>query len=756
MCLYLWVINCLYRYVHKKFSQQYKATIGADFVIKELQIDDRLVTLQIWDTAGQERFQSLGVAFYRGADCCVLVYDVNVMRSFDNLDNWHEEFLKQASPPDPKTFPFILLGNKIDIDGGNSRVVSEKKAKEWCSSKGIPYFETSAKEDINVDAAFLSIAKTALANEHEQDIYFQGIPEAVSETEQRGAKWQSNQKAFYPLLPQARRVYLGFRPLCSTIATPAANAEEALQPIKHSILLERLRLRHLKESVKPTLEPRKLARQQAFKADDDEGVKKSKKKAVASSFEELGLTEEVMGALGEMGISEPTEIQSIGIPQCLRVQGSWVHIRVLGRLLLICCPLFSLGARAVVLCPTRELCEQVFRVAKSISHHARFRSTMVSGGGRLRPKVLQHIEEGNMVYGDIRYLVLDEADTMFDRGFGPDIRKFLAPLKNRASKSGDEGFQTILVNATMTKAVQKLVDEEFQGIEHLRTSTLHKKIASARHDFIKLSGSENKLEALLQVLEPSLAKGNRVMVFCNTLNSSRAVDHFLNETQISTVNYHGEVPAEQRVENLAKFKSNEGDCPTLVCTDLAARGLDLDVDHVIMFDFPKNSIDYLHRTGRTARMGAKGKVTSLVAKRDLLLATCIEEAIKKNESLESLSVDSIKRDNARSRITEQKDKREKSVKVSNSKGKAKASIGKPSSVTRKKIDSKRSTGTKFGKLPSKSKPKIAIKVTKKTSSSAGKRQVDSRSSSVSTKKLNVVGFRGKSSLSSKNARVKAP
>ncbi|XP_022894313.1 ras-related protein Rab7-like isoform X2 [Olea europaea var. sylvestris] len=83
-------------YVHKKFSHQYKATIGADFVTKELQIDDRLVTLQIWDTAGQERFRSLGVAFYRGADCCVLVYDVNVLRSFDTLDNWHEYFLKQV------------------------------------------------------------------------------------------------------------------------------------------------------------------------------------------------------------------------------------------------------------------------------------------------------------------------------------------------------------------------------------------------------------------------------------------------------------------------------------------------------------------------------------------------------------------------------------------------------------------------------------------------------------------------------------
>ncbi|TVU35321.1 hypothetical protein EJB05_17206 [Eragrostis curvula] len=174
------------RYVHKKFSQQYKATIGADFVTKEVLIEDRLVTLQIWDTAGQERFQSLGVAFYRGADCCVLVYDVNNNRSFDTLNTWHDEFLNQASPSDPKTFPFILLGNKIDVDGGKSRVVSEKKAMEWCASKGsIPYYETSAKEDFNVDNAFLSVAKLALEHERDQDIYFQTVVDPVPETEQR-------------------------------------------------------------------------------------------------------------------------------------------------------------------------------------------------------------------------------------------------------------------------------------------------------------------------------------------------------------------------------------------------------------------------------------------------------------------------------------------------------------------------------------------------------------------------------------------
>ncbi|KAF2293126.1 hypothetical protein GH714_037397 [Hevea brasiliensis] len=171
LAMHLSIFNCLFRYVYKKFSQQYKATIGADFVTKELQVDDKLVTLQIWDTAGQERFQSLGAAFYRGADCCVLVYDVNVLKSFEILNNWHEEFLKQADPVDPDKFPFMLLGNKIDVDGGNNRAVSERKALDWCASKGnIPYFETSAKEDYNIDEAFLCVAKIALVSEHELDM----------------------------------------------------------------------------------------------------------------------------------------------------------------------------------------------------------------------------------------------------------------------------------------------------------------------------------------------------------------------------------------------------------------------------------------------------------------------------------------------------------------------------------------------------------------------------------------------------------
>ncbi|KAL5228180.1 hypothetical protein ABZP36_016445 [Zizania latifolia] len=574
----------------------------------------------------------------------------------------------------------------------------------------------------------------------------------------------------------------------ATSPSPAVTAPAPAPPpsSRHELLLERLRLRHLKDSSSaPPRPPRERGR-----GGGERGAPQHvqhKRVEVVDSFEELGLGEEVMPALGEMGISKPTEIQCVGVPAVLAgtsvVLGSHTGS---GKTLAYLLPLVQLlrhdeamlgmsmkprRPRAVVLCPTRELTEQVFRVAKSISHHARFRSTMVSGGSRIRPqedslnmpvdmvvgtpgRILDHVKDSNMVYGDIKYLVLDEADTMFDQGFGPDIRKFLAPLKNRAAKPGDQGFQTVLVTATMTKAVQKLIDEEFEGIVHLRTSTFQKRVATARHDFIKLSGSENKLEALLQVLEPSLAKGNKVMVFCNTLNSSRAVDHFLTENQMSTVNYHGEVPAEERVENLNKFRNEEGDCPTLVCTDLAARGLDLDVDHVIMFDFPSNSIDYLHRTGRTARMGAKGKVTSLVAKKEVTLATRIEEAIKRNESLEAVTTSNVRRVATSPHHANTKGRTSGALKVANQKGRRGIALStksprvvKDTSSSRKrspiKSQPKSKSSTSAGKSKSvRSANKSSPKVTK------SRPRADGRKGDALNKggtKLSVVGFRGRSS-----------
>ena len=95
----------------------------ADLDDVSLCINLNFFTPQIWDTAGQERFQSLGVAFYRGADCCVLVYDVTSTNTFKTLDSWRDEFLIQASPRDPENFPFVVIGNKVDLE---NRVVSPR------------------------------------------------------------------------------------------------------------------------------------------------------------------------------------------------------------------------------------------------------------------------------------------------------------------------------------------------------------------------------------------------------------------------------------------------------------------------------------------------------------------------------------------------------------------------------------------------------------------------------------------------------
>merc|ERR1712187_454790 len=161
------------QYVNKKFTNQYKATIGADFLTKEVMIDDKVATMQIWDTAGQERFQSLGVAFYRGADCCVLVYGLTQTKSFESLDSWRDEFLIQASPKNPDSFPFVVIGNKCDLP--DKRLVSAARAQQWCSAKNnIPHYESSAAQAVNVESAFQEIARQALKqdNKAEEPVFY--------------------------------------------------------------------------------------------------------------------------------------------------------------------------------------------------------------------------------------------------------------------------------------------------------------------------------------------------------------------------------------------------------------------------------------------------------------------------------------------------------------------------------------------------------------------------------------------------------
>lgn len=133
-----------------------------------LQVDGRLVTLQIWDTAGQERFKSLRTPFYRGADCCLLTFAVDDLHSFQNLASWKKEFMCYSDVRDPERFPFVVLGNKVDKEEGKE--VGEDEARAWCEENGCcPYFETSAKDDTNVGVAFEAAVLEVLAAEDQID-----------------------------------------------------------------------------------------------------------------------------------------------------------------------------------------------------------------------------------------------------------------------------------------------------------------------------------------------------------------------------------------------------------------------------------------------------------------------------------------------------------------------------------------------------------------------------------------------------------
>jgi len=223
------------------------------------------------------------------------------------------------------------------------------------------------------------------------------------------------------------------------------------------------------------------------------------------------------------------------------------------------------------------------------------------------------------------------------------------------------GTQIVLVSASVGHTTSKLFDKYFPNAKRINQKSLHQLLPKLKQNFLRLKGRD-KIETLIDLLKgehQTLLKANTrtnsvhlewalknavnkaleqqveegedvqievapTIVFCNTVPSCQAVEHALQQAGFKTTTYHGDVPPIQRTENFAAFYA--GDRNILVATDLAARGLDTTfVQHVIIFDFPKNPIDYLHRAGRTARAGESGRVTSLVTKHDERLTRAIEK-----------------------------------------------------------------------------------------------------------------------------------
>ena len=362
--------------------------------------------------------------------------------------------------------------------------------------------------------------------------------------------------------------------------------------------------------------------------------------------------------------------------------------------------------RLLIIAPTRELVMQIKDVVKRLCHSIKLSSHALIGGqdyGKQRKalnrpvdvivstpgRLIQHWREGHVFFGDVDYIVLDEMDTLLEQGFQNELQQLLYPLlwekpmvdaANPVAK--ENAPRIILTSATMTQAVQTIVsrgDTQNQKqqkdndstitakrhytkpgaekgpkmilpkVEIIKAAGLHKAVPRLEQVFVDV-GNVDKISLLVDVVSGDSAQRNHLtMVFCNTAASCRAAQFALAEARVDSLSYHGELNSVARAENLRRFRQ-AGDDPTsdepkvLVCTDLGARGLDVpQVDHVVMFDFPLNALDYLHRSGRTARGVAdettkgKGKVTALVAKRDKVLATAIEHAVMKGAPLDGLS-----------------------------------------------------------------------------------------------------------------------
>lgn len=391
--------------------------------------------------------------------------------------------------------------------------------------------------------------------------------------------------------------------------------------------------------------------------------------------------------------------------------------------------------RAIILAPTRELATQISLVVKQLSHSIKVSSELIVGGDEFskqrkrlesRPvdiviatpgRLVKHRDMGNVYFGSVRHVVIDETDTMLEQGFQADIGSIVHPLLYKRKTLYESDIlsaggpdlvlgapQIILTTATMTNAVRRLLLQEVknrksvpiyskqrQAIEQqdkaeaellnkkkrvipiylppsirmLEAPGLHRAVPRLRQVFVDV-GSTDKLSLLIDVVssnrrsKENSSNNNQklTLVFCNTVSSCRAAQHALTEAGISSLCYHGELNSLARADNLQQFRNAAASSPDneeqqeqsptiLVCTDVASRGLDVpNVGHVIMFDFPLNSIDYLHRAGRTARGivskdknsgGGDGRVTALVAKRDRVLAMAIEEAVRKGEPLDQLS-----------------------------------------------------------------------------------------------------------------------
>ena len=185
--------NILLRYTRDKFNEEFQSTIGVEFGVKNLQIEDKIYRVQIWDTAGQQNFRSVTRAYYKNSVCACVVYDITSKKTFESIKSWIEDCRKQC----PKTILLVLIGNKVDLE--NEREVSYEEGADFAKQYEMFFYETSAKTGKNIDEVFIKttneIAKKIGSGFYDLNNDNCGIKQGFStETINLGSNNNSNEK----------------------------------------------------------------------------------------------------------------------------------------------------------------------------------------------------------------------------------------------------------------------------------------------------------------------------------------------------------------------------------------------------------------------------------------------------------------------------------------------------------------------------------------------------------------------------------
>jgi ATP-dependent RNA helicase DeaD len=354
-------------------------------------------------------------------------------------------------------------------------------------------------------------------------------------------------------------------------------------------------------------------------------------------FHALGLSPDLLAALDRIGYREPTPIQAAFIPEALTGRDVIGQAQTgTGKTAAFLLPFLHHwrddnrpGPQAVVLAPTRELVVQICEEAARLSPSRHCHTVAIYGGQRMRQqltqlrrgahivvgtpgRVLDHLARGTLSLAAVRYAVLDEADRMLDIGFRPDIERILRRCPRPR--------QTLLLSATLPAPVLRLAQRYMTDPLNINLSPVKVTVENIRQTYLTVD-EERKFELLLRVIDREQPR--QCIIFCERKRWVEALYRKLRTARPLVAAMHGDLPQTMRNRIMAGFR--EGKITYLVATDVVGRGIDVrNISHVINYDVPEDPEMYVHRIGRTGRLGADGVAIAFVTPEQGERLTAIE------------------------------------------------------------------------------------------------------------------------------------